>query len=304
MAETADRLDLQVVSSRDDAVSTVASVDSAAADWQAFNACRARIYASAYRVLGRHAEAEDVVQDTFLKWQAADTERLEIPAAWLTTVATRLAIDRLRRLGTEHAWQADPHHHALQLPLDAPGSGEPPSPETLVEQRSMLAYGIGLLLRHLSHDECMALLLHEAFDADYRDIAKLSGRTPAHCRQLAHRAKQKLASRGPGAAANTANAAATNAFNAAVATAATAAPNAVDPARAEPDAVAPWVTPIVDAIARQDRQALIDVLDARAEAVTQTLRQRASAAAAMNMHAALGTASLMVRLRRGSICLA
>jgi DNA-directed RNA polymerase specialized sigma24 family protein len=71
-----------------------------------FEAVRARLVALAYRMLGSRAEAEDVVQDVWLKWHLADTREVRAPAAWLTTITTRAAIDRLRHVQRERASQA------------------------------------------------------------------------------------------------------------------------------------------------------------------------------------------------------
>jgi RNA polymerase sigma factor (sigma-70 family) len=151
-----------------------------------FEAVRARLLALAYRMLGSRAEAEDVVQDVWLKWHVADTQDVLTPAAWLTTVTTRVAIDRLRYLQRERASQA-----AGWLPepwLDEVA----PSAEELALRASEMSYGVMLLLERLKPDERAAFVLHEAFECDYAEIAKIIERTPAHCRQIVHRAKARL----------------------------------------------------------------------------------------------------------------
>ncbi|MEX3930796.1 sigma-70 family RNA polymerase sigma factor [Paraburkholderia phymatum] len=151
-----------------------------------FEAVRAKLFALAYRMLGSRAEAEDIVQDAWLKWHAADASELRSSAAWLTTVTTRLAIDRLRHLQTERAthsggWLPDPW-------LD----GLAPSAEDLALQAVQMSYGVMLLLERLKPEERAAFVLHEAFDCDYAEIAKILAKTPAHCRQIVHRAKTRL----------------------------------------------------------------------------------------------------------------
>lgn len=220
----------------------------------AFEASRARIHSVAYRILGNRADAEDVVQDTFVKWHTSPVDALRVPAAWLTTVATRLAIDRLRHAKYEHApFEPETLEHDTA-----------PSAETIVERASDLSYGIRLLLERLSAEERTALLLHEAFDADYASIANVLGRTPAHCRQIVHRAKQRLL-----------------------------ADNARE-ARAPADAGwdAESVGPLVDAIATQDLAAVVAL--GRGETVSSITRATASAAAWLETH------TLIVRLRMGS----
>jgi RNA polymerase sigma-70 factor (ECF subfamily) len=151
-----------------------------------FEAVRARLLALAYRMLGSRAEAEDVVQDVWLKWHLADTQAVQTPAAWLTTITTRTAIDRLRHVQRERASQASGW-------LPEPWLDEvAPSPEELALRAAEMSYGVMLLLERLKPDERAAFVLHEAFDCDYAEIAKILERTPAACRQIVHRAKARL----------------------------------------------------------------------------------------------------------------
>ncbi|WP_144163026.1 sigma-70 family RNA polymerase sigma factor [Paraburkholderia sp. BCC1885] len=151
-----------------------------------FEAARARLVALAYRMLGSRAEAEDVVQDVWLKWHLADTADIRTPAAWLTTIAARLAIDRLRHLQLERnaraaGWLPEPW-------LDDVA----PSAEELALRSAQMSYGVMLLLERLKPDERAAFVLHEAFDCDYAEIACILERTSAACRQIVHRAKTRL----------------------------------------------------------------------------------------------------------------
>ena len=159
----------------------------ASAGLDLFDAQRGRLLSVAYRMLGSRAEAEDVVQDAWLKWHAADIASLRQPAAWLTTIVTRLSIDRLRVLQTERAarqsgWLPDPWLDALA-----------PSAEDSVLNGAQLSYGLMLLLERLSPDERAAFVLREAFECDYETIGAAIGKRPVHCRQLIHRAKARLA---------------------------------------------------------------------------------------------------------------
>lgn len=151
-----------------------------------FESARARLMSIAWRMLGTRAEAEDIVQDAWLKWQAADALAVRSPVAWLTTITTRLAIDRLRRLSAEQAareneWLPEPWRDAFI-----------PSAEDDVLRASSLSHGLTLLFERLSADERAAFVLHEAFDCDYAQVAEVIGKNPAHCRQLVHRARERL----------------------------------------------------------------------------------------------------------------
>ncbi|GGX83811.1 sigma-70 family RNA polymerase sigma factor [Massilia dura] len=145
-----------------------------------FEASRRRLLSIAYRMLGSMAEAEDVVQDTWLRWHAADPGMLQTPVAWLTTVATRLAIDRLRRAKRESAlpepWLLD----------------DQPSGEDEVERLCELSYGVLLMLQRLSPDERAALLLHEVFDVPHQEVGRILGLKTEHSRQLVRRAKARV----------------------------------------------------------------------------------------------------------------
>lgn len=145
-----------------------------------FEASRRRLLSIAYRMLGSVAEAEDVVQDTWLRWHAADPRTLDTPLAWLTTVATRLAIDRLRRTQREaalpEAWLLD----------------EVPSDTDEVTRLCDLSYGVLLMLQRLSPDERAALLLHEVFDVPHAEIGRILGVKTEHSRQLARRARARV----------------------------------------------------------------------------------------------------------------
>lgn len=153
-----------------------------------FEATRRRLLSISYRMLGSLSEAEDVVQETWLRWHSADHRTLQTPVAWLTTVATRIAIDRLRHLQRERAAESLPWLPEPWLERHAP------SAEDAVSMWSELSYGVLLLLERLSADERAALLLHEVFDCQYEEIAATLNKSVVHCRQLVRRARARVQS--------------------------------------------------------------------------------------------------------------
>jgi RNA polymerase sigma factor (sigma-70 family) len=152
-----------------------------------FEALRRKLVGHAQRMLGSRAEAEDVVQDAWLKWHGASAADVRSPDAWLTTVTTRLAIDRLRRLRIERTSQV-----YGTLPQSWLTDALAPAADEPALHASDMSYGVMLLLERLKPDERAAFVLHEALDCDYAEIAKILAKTPPHCRQIVHRAKQRL----------------------------------------------------------------------------------------------------------------
>jgi RNA polymerase sigma-70 factor (ECF subfamily) len=150
------------------------------ADIDAFEAQRPRLTRLAYRMLGSLAEAEDVVQDAWLRWRGRASGEVVDPAGWLVRVATRLCIDRLRADKARRQAYRGPW---LPEPLIEDIAVDP------VERAEDVSVAFLLALERLSPLERAVFLLHEAFDADYAAIAKTLGRSEAACRQLAARAR-------------------------------------------------------------------------------------------------------------------
>lgn len=150
-----------------------------------FEALRGRLFGLAYRMLGSRAEAEDVVQEAYLRWHQAADGRIENPEAWLVTTTSRLAIDRLRRLKTEREAYVGPW---LPEPLVTPA----PPPDRQLDLAADLSIAFLTLLERLAPEERAAFLLHEVFDVGYREIASVVGRNEAACRQLVHRARARV----------------------------------------------------------------------------------------------------------------
>jgi RNA polymerase sigma-70 factor, ECF subfamily len=151
-----------------------------------FESLRGRLFGLAYRMLGSRAEAEDVVQDTYIRWHQADRNAIENPEAWLVTTATRRAIDRVRALKTEREAYAGPW---LPEPLI---NQRPPSPDRDVELASDLSIAFLVLLERLAPEERAAFLLHDVFECEYRDIANTLEKSEAACRQIVHRGRERV----------------------------------------------------------------------------------------------------------------
>ena len=147
---------------------------------------RPRLFGIAYRMLGTKVDAEDALQDVYLRWHHADKPTLEMPEAWLVTVTTRLCIDRLRAAKIERAAYTGPW---LPEPLV---EAESASPEQTVELASDLSIALLSVLERLAPEERAAFLLREIFDVDYAEIARILDKNEAACRQLVHRAKTRV----------------------------------------------------------------------------------------------------------------
>jgi RNA polymerase sigma-70 factor (ECF subfamily) len=157
-------------------------------DVDRFEAARPRLEAIAYRLLGSASEAEDAVQETFLRWQGTDAERIEVPEAWLTKVLTNLCLNQLtsaraRRETYVGQW--------LPEPLLA---GDPMlGPADTAEQRESVSYAVLTLLERLTPNERAVYVLKEAFDYPHREIAEILDVSEAASQQIFHRAKKHVA---------------------------------------------------------------------------------------------------------------
>lgn len=152
----------------------------------AFQRQRRRLQALAYRMLGSVAEAEDVVQDAWLRWQATDAAGVDNSEAWLVTTTTRLAIDRLRSAKLQRE-----HYPGFWLP-EPMLSDAPATPEAELERAGELSVAFLAVLERLAPEARAAFLLREVFDAEYAEIAQVLEKTEAACRQLVSRAKTQL----------------------------------------------------------------------------------------------------------------
>jgi RNA polymerase sigma-70 factor (ECF subfamily) len=159
----------------------------------AFTALRGLLFSIAYRMLGTVGDAEDVVQDTYLRYQGALSDGTEIIdlKRYLTTIATRLSIDALRE-----ARRTREHYVGTWLP--EPLITDPdPGPAEVVESSDTLSIAFLVVLDTLKPVERAVFLLRDVFDVDYAEIAEIVERTPDNCRQIAVRAREHLAERRP-----------------------------------------------------------------------------------------------------------
>ena len=149
-----------------------------------FEAARPRIRGLAYRMLGTFADADDVAQDTWLRWQAAGGAHLANAEAWLITAATRLCLDRLRSAARAREIYPGPW---LPEPIVTD-----PSPESAAELSDSLTLGFLMLLDQLAPVERAVFVLADVFEVPYAEIATTVGRSQAACRQIASRARRRL----------------------------------------------------------------------------------------------------------------
>jgi RNA polymerase sigma-70 factor (ECF subfamily) len=157
-----------------------------------FLAVRPRLFGLAYRMLGVVAEAEDVVQEAWIRWQTTDRSVVVNPAAFLTTTTTRLAITattsaRARREQYVGPWLPEPVDTSADPALGA-------------ERAEALETGLLVLLERLTPVERAAYVLREAFGYPYAQVAEVLDLTEANARQLVHRAQQRIGTRRPAAA--------------------------------------------------------------------------------------------------------
>ncbi|MGW6056139.1 sigma-70 family RNA polymerase sigma factor [Streptomyces sp. NPDC055189] len=150
-----------------------------------FEAHRPHLRAVAYRMLGSLAEAEDAVQETWLRASAADTSEVANTGGWLTTIATRTCLNVLRSRATRREEQLETAYGA-----DRPDGR--PSPEQEVEAADAVGIALLVVLDTLTPDERLAFVLHDLFAIPFDEIAAILERTPASARQLASRARRRV----------------------------------------------------------------------------------------------------------------
>lgn len=171
--------------------SAASSADDQAA--AAFEAHRHHLFGVAYRMLGSVTESEDAVQETWLRWAEADRAAINSPRGWLTTVITRLTVDRLRSAQHRRETYVGPW---LPEPMVRPdlgtSSGVHDDPAEHAELADSLSIAFLAMLERLDPVERAAFLLREIFGHGYDEVAPMVDRSEVACRQIVHRAKERL----------------------------------------------------------------------------------------------------------------
>ncbi|HEX6337729.1 MAG TPA: RNA polymerase sigma factor SigJ [Jiangellaceae bacterium] len=150
-----------------------------------FEANRPRLFGLAYRMLGEAGEAEDVVQDAYLRW--ADSQDVAVPEAWLTKVVTNLCLDRLTSARARRETYVGPW-----LPEPVMTANGELGPLDTVERKDSVSFGVLVMLERLTPPERAVFILREAFGYPHREIAELLSIDEAHSRQLHRRARQHV----------------------------------------------------------------------------------------------------------------
>jgi RNA polymerase sigma-70 factor (ECF subfamily) len=156
-----------------------------------FETHRRKLWRIAYRMLGSQDEAEDMVQEAYLRWHRTPADSIRTPQAWLVTTVTRLSIDRLRQLRAERELYTGPW---LPEPLVAEAV---PAADRDTELASELSVALLAVLERLAPEERAAFLLREVFDVGYDDISVILGKSEAACRQVVSRAAKRVRAKRP-----------------------------------------------------------------------------------------------------------
>ena len=152
----------------------------------------------AYRLLGSLADAEDAVQETYARWYAMTPEQqdaIESPGAWLTTVASRICLDLLRSARARREryvgeWIPEPLPEPGEWASVGPGGSADPADRVTLDESVSMAFLV--VLESMTPAERVAFVLHDVFRYSFPEIAQITGRTPAACRQLASSARGRI----------------------------------------------------------------------------------------------------------------
>lgn len=154
---------------------------------EVFELHRPRLFGIACRMLGSRCEAEDLLQDAYLRWHESDRVNIQSVVAFLVTMTTRLCLDRLRKRKQE------PVHEVGEAGLlEALAADAAPSPEMQLESSEEISAALATVFDRLGRDERAAFLLHEIFDYDYPELAGMLGKAEPACRQIVHRARKRV----------------------------------------------------------------------------------------------------------------
>src|SRR6478752_2267371 len=160
-------------------------------DIDVFNTERPLLFSIAYRMLGSASDAEDVLQDAWMRYRGAAVTAILSPKAFATTIVPRLCLDRLRSARTTREQYIGPW---LPEPVL---TSEVERPDTVLQRAESVTLAFMVLLETLSPEERAVFLLREVFEHDHADIAAMLDTTPANSRQLFHRARARIAEKRP-----------------------------------------------------------------------------------------------------------
>ena len=155
-------------------------------DDQLFASHRDRLMRIASRMLRSRVDAEDLVQDVYLRWHQAGKHGIRSPSAFLVTITTRLCLDRLRERKRQRAESTDPWRSEPAV------DERMPSPEMQLEFSEEVSIALVAVLERLGPAERVAFLLHEVFDYEYPEVGTILRKTEPACRQMIHRARARL----------------------------------------------------------------------------------------------------------------
>lgn len=162
---------------------------------QTFDALRPYAFGVAYRLVGSVSDAEDIVQEAWLRWRRVGADEIREPKAWLTTVVTRLGIDHLRSAQARREtyvgpWLPEPMVTDAGPPLFQDEA--PPSPEDKMVLAQDVSMALLVVLEQLAPEERAAFLLHDAFDYGYGELSEMLGKSESACRQMVSRARKRV----------------------------------------------------------------------------------------------------------------
>jgi RNA polymerase sigma-70 factor, ECF subfamily len=151
-----------------------------------FELHRSRLFGIAYRMLGSRTDADDLLQDAYLRWHESNRTTIQSAIAFLVTITTRLCVDRLRERKHERACYVGPW---LREPIV---DDHVPSPETQREFADDVSIAFLVVFERLGPEERAAFLLHDVFDYDYPEVAQTLDKSETACRQMISRARARL----------------------------------------------------------------------------------------------------------------
>ena len=150
-----------------------------------FDSYRPKLLGLVYRITGSAVEAEDIVQETFLKWTVADQHKVKSQYAWLMTVATRISLDHLKSARVKRESYIGPW-------LPEPYLVDHKTPDKDIELDESITMALLVLLEQLSPSERATFILHDVFDFNFNEIGGMLEKKGSTCRQLASRARSKI----------------------------------------------------------------------------------------------------------------